>query len=217
MGKVIGILGGMGPRSTAPFIEKLLDECQMQYGARYDDEYPEMLIHSLPTPFYIDKPVDDESLKLSIIEGVKKLSSTFIDFMVIPCNIAHLYFDEILQVSSVPVTNMIEMTRKYLNPGKTTLFATEMTARSGIYPYDILLEDWQFKISQLITDVKDGQEENMLKIQWQSLLEEVKKENVENIIIACTDLSIFDDLESDLVILDSSKILAQETVKEWLR
>ena len=217
MGKVIGIVGGMGPRSTAPFIEKILDECQRQYGAKYDDEYPEMVIYSLPTPFYMDKPVDDEALRGSIIEGVKKLTGTFIDFLVIPCNIAHLYFDEISQVSEVPVFNMIEITRKHLVPGKTTLFATEMIARSRIYSYDILLEDWQRRIGQLIADIKGGKKECVLKNQWQSLLNEVKKEDVKNIIIGCTDLSIFGDLESDLVILDSSKILAKETVKEWLK
>lgn len=217
MGKVIGILGGMGPRSTTPFIEKVLDECQRQYGAKYDDEYPEMMVYSLPTPFYMDKPVDDEALRLSILEGVKKLSGTFIDFLVIPCNIAHLYFDTISHVSSVPVINMIEITSKLLTPGKTTLFATEMTARSGIYPYDILFDDWQSRINHLIADIKEGKKECVLNKQWRSLLDEVKKEDVKNIIIGCTDLSIFSDAESEMVILDSSMVLAQETVKEWLR
>jgi len=36
----IGILAGMGPRSTAPFLELVLDQCQIQYGAKYDIDYP---------------------------------------------------------------------------------------------------------------------------------------------------------------------------------
>ena len=47
--KVIGILAGMGPRSTAPFVDMLVDACQRQYGARYDIDFPPMLIYALPT------------------------------------------------------------------------------------------------------------------------------------------------------------------------
>lgn len=47
----LGVLAGMGPRSTAPFIDMLVDECQKQYGARFDIDYPKMHIISLPTPF----------------------------------------------------------------------------------------------------------------------------------------------------------------------
>lgn len=46
----LGVLAGMGPRSTAPFIDMLVDECQKQYGARFDIDYPKMHIISLPTP-----------------------------------------------------------------------------------------------------------------------------------------------------------------------
>ena len=54
---VIGILAGMGPRSTAPFVDMVVDECQRQYGARYDIDFPPMQIYALPTPFYIDRPI----------------------------------------------------------------------------------------------------------------------------------------------------------------
>ncbi|TCO68302.1 hypothetical protein [Marinisporobacter balticus] len=41
-GSLIGILAGMGPRSTAPFLDLVIDECQLQYGAKYDEEFPHM-------------------------------------------------------------------------------------------------------------------------------------------------------------------------------
>jgi aspartate/glutamate racemase len=34
MQPIIGILAGMGPRSTGPFLDLIVDECQRQYGAR---------------------------------------------------------------------------------------------------------------------------------------------------------------------------------------
>jgi len=42
--KLIDTLAGIGPRSTAPFVDMLVDECQRQYGTRYDIDFPPMLI-----------------------------------------------------------------------------------------------------------------------------------------------------------------------------
>jgi aspartate/glutamate racemase len=43
---IIGILAGMGPRSTAPFIDLVVTECQRQYRAMNDADFPPMLIAS---------------------------------------------------------------------------------------------------------------------------------------------------------------------------
>ena len=58
----IGILAGMGPRSTAPFIDLVLTECQSQYGATNDIDFPKMMICSLPAPFYPDRPTDHAAM-----------------------------------------------------------------------------------------------------------------------------------------------------------
>ena len=42
----IGILAGMGPRSTAPFVDLVIPECQIQYGARDDIDFQKMMISS---------------------------------------------------------------------------------------------------------------------------------------------------------------------------
>jgi len=36
----IGVLAGMGPRSTAPFIDMLVTDCQVGDGAKYDLDFP---------------------------------------------------------------------------------------------------------------------------------------------------------------------------------
>ena len=53
---MIGILAGMGPKSTGPFVDKVVDECQKIYGAIHDMDFPHMMIYSCPTPFYIKWP-----------------------------------------------------------------------------------------------------------------------------------------------------------------
>lgn len=110
--KTIGILAGMGPRSTSPFLELVLNQCQQQYGARNDIDFPHILIYSLPTPFYIDREIDESALRKSIEEGIKRFESCGVDFIAIPCNSAHKYFDSLVKAVNVPVLNIIEETLK---------------------------------------------------------------------------------------------------------
>lgn len=112
--KSIGVLAGMGPRSMAPFVDLIIDECQSQYGARYDNEFPKMMIYSLPTPFYIDHPINHKLMKETIIYGLQKLESTGVDFIAMPCNSAHIYFKELKESINIPLLNIVEETVKRL-------------------------------------------------------------------------------------------------------
>jgi len=55
---MIGILAGMGPKSTGPFVDTVVTGCQTIYGAKHDMDFPHMMIYSCPTPFYMDRPID---------------------------------------------------------------------------------------------------------------------------------------------------------------
>ena len=68
---MIGILAGMGPKSTGPFVDTVVAECQTIYGAKHDMDFPHMMIYSCPTPFYMDRPIDHEAMKKAIIEGAQ--------------------------------------------------------------------------------------------------------------------------------------------------
>lgn len=108
--KLIGVLAGMGPKSTAPFVNLVVDECQRQYGAKYDEEFPPMMIYSLPTPFYIDRPINHELMKSTIIKGLQKLESVGASFIAMPCNSAHIYFKDLQDSINIPLLNIIEET-----------------------------------------------------------------------------------------------------------
>jgi aspartate racemase len=92
---MIGILAGMGPKSTAPFIDKVVALCQQRHGARHDSDFPPMLIYSCPTPFYLDRPLDHTALEAAIATGTARLAACGVDYIAIPCNVAHVYFDRL--------------------------------------------------------------------------------------------------------------------------
>ena len=79
-GATIGLLAGMGVRSTAPFLEMVIEECQRQYGATHQPDYPQMMVLSWPTPFWIDRPIDHEAMRRRMgraLSGLSVPASTF--------------------------------------------------------------------------------------------------------------------------------------------
>ncbi|MTI57903.1 aspartate/glutamate racemase family protein [Geosporobacter ferrireducens] len=223
---MIGILAGMGPRSTSPFLELVLDQCQVQYNAKHDMDYPHIMIYSLPTPFYIDREIDHSRMKDTIIEGLRKLESTGVRIIAMPCNSAHVYYKELKKAISIPLLDIIEETVKCLPNTKQriTVFATETTIKSGLYQKGIIsaghefifLEAWQPKINSIITSIKMKKDRDSINSSWKELINEVKGKCVDGIVIACTDLSILSSLNQGLNMYDSSEALAKSLVERYI-
>jgi len=222
---MIGILAGMGPKSTGPFVDKVVEQCQKIYGAKYDIDFPHMMIYSCPTPFYIDRSIDHNEMKLAIIKGVQKLESIGVDFIAIPCNTAHIYFQEIQYSSSVPVLNMVEETIKQLpkHSKKVALLATEPTVQSEIYQKAMMnhkldyiqKSSWQLYVNEIISKIKTGQINESIQL-WHELQLDLSN-SVDSVVVACTDINvIFNHNQYDLHFVDSSTCLAQAIVKKYL-
>ncbi|MCU5520009.1 amino acid racemase [Bacillus sp. TK-2] len=217
---MIGILAGMGPKSTGPFVDTVVAECQTIYGAKHDMDFPHMMIYSCPTPFYMDRPIDHEAMKKAIIEGAQKLESTGASFIAMPCNTAHLYFKELQRSLSIPILNIVDETLKAIpeTAKRVALLATEATVQAGIYQDGIAkrnieyihYEKWQTMINQIITYIKSGEVEEARKL-WSALVVQLKDE-VDTAIIACTDLNVV--ASEDFV--DSSQCLAKAVVRIYL-
>ncbi|MED3123633.1 aspartate/glutamate racemase family protein [Bacillus wiedmannii] len=216
---MIGILAGMGPRSTGPFVETVVAGCQTIYGAKHDIDFPHMMIYSCPTPFYMDRPIDHEAMKKAIIEGAQKLESTGVEFIAMPCNTAHLYFEELQRSISIPILNIVDETLQAIpeNTKRVALLATEATIQAGIYQDGIIKRNieyihhgkWQTMINQIITCIKSGEIEAAQEL-WSALVLQLK-DDVDTTIIACTDLNVVANEE----FVDSAQCLAEAVVKMY--
>jgi aspartate racemase len=216
---MIGILAGMGPKSTGPFVDTVVAECQTIYGAKHDIDFPHMMIYSCPTPFYMDRPIDHAAMKKAIIEGAQKLESTGVDFIAMPCNTAHLYFEELQRSITIPILNIVDETLKAIpeNTKRVAIIATEATVQAGIYQDGIAKrnieyvhnEQWQEMINQIISCIKGGEIEEARKL-WSLLVLQLKDE-VDTAIIACTDLNVV--VSEDFV--DSAQCLAKAVVRMY--
>ena len=226
MKKIIGILGGMGPESTAIFYQAIIKQCQKQYGAKYDEDYPEIFIYNLPIPNIVDglkKP--EETLKM-LVEGANKIDSIGVDFMVMPCNTAHYFYPGMAKSISMPFICIFLATAKKIREEgykKVGFLATETTIEYKSFDKDfekngieLILPDErdQKKLTKIIFNILAGKKLKKDKRQLQQIIKNLKRKGAEAIVLACTDIPILLKQEdADIKIFDTVEILAESTVK----
>jgi aspartate racemase len=224
---LIGILAGMGPRSTAPFVEMVVDECQRQYGARDDIDFPPMMIFSLPTPFYVDRPVDHAALEGSIRAGLAQLAATGAAFIAMPCNSAHVYYERLAASIGVPLLDMVSEALQAIPPSarRVALLATRITADARLYQaaleragLSVLHDDaLQAHVDRLILAIKSSPDRAPAAVLWGELLADLVAAGADTVLLACTDLNAVARVaEGGPAIVDATRCLAAATVREWL-
>jgi aspartate racemase len=132
--KTIGILGGMGPMATVDLFKKIVDYT----AASKDSEHIHVLIDS-----NTDIPDRTDAILHGGKDPVPEMVSSAIrlecmgaDFLIIPCNTAHYFYDKISAMVHIPVLNMIEETAKEVKRQSIAcvgLLATDGTIESGVY------------------------------------------------------------------------------------
>lgn len=224
-GPLIGILAGMGPRSTGPFLDLVVTECQRQYGARDDIDFPKMMICSQPAPFYEDLPTDHEALEAAIREGLQDLERTGADFLAIACNTAHIYYPRLAASVGVPVLNMVELTLAAVpeSARKLALIAARATAESRVYQdspagrrFEWIEAAWQPEVDRLLGTTRTSMDPALFAGLWQELMEHIRASGADMTVIACLDLSgILRHAPEGWPIVDASRCLAEAIVEEW--
>jgi aspartate racemase len=134
--KTIGILGGMGPEATADLYYRIVKTTPVER----DQDHPRTIIYSnskVPdrTPAITG---GGESPLPEMLMAARSLEGAGAEFLIIPCNTAHYFIEELRSALGIPVLHMIEMTAKHVSweypDAKTVgLIATDGTLSSGIY------------------------------------------------------------------------------------
>ncbi|MGB7196632.1 MAG: aspartate/glutamate racemase family protein [Collimonas pratensis] len=222
---LIGILAGMGPRSTAPFIDLVVTECQLQYGAKDDCDFPGMMIYSLPAPFYADRPIDHAVMEETLHAGLRGLERAGVDFMAIACNTAHVYYPQLARDARQPLLNMVALTVDALagTTHQVAVIGARPTIEAAIYQEGIARRGfsyvdpgWQPAVDTLIEALHEPLGPAALKARWNDLEEQAKAAGADTIIVACADLSAA-SVGLQGVVVDATRCLAHEIVAEWLR
>lgn len=206
MYKTLGIIGGMGPLATVKLFEKIV----LNTKADCDQEHVHILIDNnvnIPdrTNFILDKEKEDPRVEL--IKSAKTLERAGADFLVMPCNTAHNFYEDIVKEIQIPFLNMIEVTledikKKYPNIKKIGLLSTEGTIKAKIYDnifekagIEVVkpIEENQGYINDLIYNIKKSIPEENLDGVYKTM-NDMKEEGVEVFIAGCTEISVALDL-----------------------
>lgn len=230
MSYAIGVLAGMGPRSTAPFIDMIISSCQKLYGAKYDIDFPLIHILSLPTPFYPGCEIDEEKMKAALYSGVDKLVKANVNIIIVPCNLAHCWFDVMLKAcGQTPLVHIADSSIVQI-PKKTqrvTIFATEQTIKNGFYQsrlkdsgYETFVDgDIQSSVTSLIKKIKNlGYDSSTVISHWKILVSLVDNLGVDCVLIACTDISPLAKIipSTQVSFVDAAECLADFAVREYM-
>ena len=223
--KTVGVIGGLGPMATVYFYDMVV----RLTDANCDQEHIDMVISNRATTpdrtdYIIGKSTDNPSDALK--KDAKRLESFGSDFLVITCNTAHYFYDEVKNSVDIPVLNIIEETVKYAKEKghkKLGILATTGNINTNLYQdmcqkygveFIILDENRQADIMSIIYgNIKSGKPANMDKF---NLIEDyLKKNNCDGAILGCTELSILkndNNLCNDFYI-DSLEVLAVKTIE----
>jgi|TARA_B100001142_G_scaffold169398_1_gene168999 aspartate racemase len=246
---MIGILGGMGTQAGLDFCNKLA----ILYRGKIDQDYPLFLLYNksnipgrpesigIHTGKLSNKTNNNKSKKKyelvlkSLVNGCKLLKKSKCKFIVIPCNTAHYWYDDLKNKIKLPIINMPKEVftyakKKCKKKSSIGLLATEGTLKTGVYnkffdkDYNLVFPNKSIQnssVNKAIKLVKMGKVKLANKIIKRAIDYLIKKK-CKKIILGCTELPIaifafksFKTIKSSKIFLDPNLILANAAMKKY--
>ena len=138
--KRLGVLGGMGPLAGATFALRVV---QLTPAATDQQHIPVLLCN--------DPAIPDRSAACTgggpsplpaMLRGIETLIAGGADCIAIPCNTAHLWFDELQAASTVRLLHIVEsvttdLRRQGVTQGKVGILGTPATIATGLYQHHL--------------------------------------------------------------------------------
>lgn len=228
--KTVGIIGGLGPETTAEFYSELIFACQKNNKINR----PSILIYSIPLPYKIEKEAivkgkGEERFIPFLLDAAKRLEKAGADFIVMPCNSLHAFIEEIRSSVKIPVLSIIEETARFFkkeNIFEVGIISTSITLNKKLYETSfaakgikqVVPDDFQqAEIGKIIYKLVSNKYGDKDRKELFEIINHFKRRGIENIILACTDLQLLIPDHHRLKIYDTMKIFAEATVREMLK
>ncbi len=228
--KTAGIIGGLGPGTTADFykdINQLSEE-------RGKSTRPELLIWNVPLDYSVEQELLLRQTGLEkylphLIRGAQKLEKAGSDFLVIPCNTVHELYGQFRDAVDIPFLHIVEQTANHLQRkdiGRVALLATGQTVGSNLYQSflgkagieSVLpLKPDQSRLNAIVSSLVTAEGAATSKAgskdwEWLNRLVDGYEREVDAVILGCTDFHIMLEHRDSEVVIDSMHTLAEATV-----
>ena len=229
---MIGILGGMGTQAGLDYCNKLA----VLNRGKSDQKYPLFILYNKS-----NIPKRPENLKKyynvlkSLINGCNLLQKNKCKFIVMPCNTAHYWYDDLKKKIKIPIISIPE--EVYLHTKKNCkknskigILCTEATLKTGVYNKYF---DKNFKLVSPVKTLQTKSVNKAIKYVKLGKIKEAEKTikpainylikiKCKKIILGCTELPIaifayksFKKIKESKIFIDPNLLVAEVSMKKY--
>ncbi len=218
----VGVIGGLGPETSCNFCLQVNTQFRRKMGCQ-----PDIILENLPVSAEAEKRLiqgeaSEEHFRL-LLQAIRKLNAADVDFLVIPCNTAHIFFAELQRRSLKPIINIIELCAEKCKQQQFTkvgLLATTKTIQARLHQQELEKRDIevllperkeQRELTQIILSIINREFSQKKAKRVQSIISSLQKRGAEAIILGCTDLPLIAK-EKKIPFIDTCALLEEKTV-----
>ena len=224
--KTIGILGGMGPEASANLYQRIIKYAQIKYGAVQDDDYPPIIIYSLPLDGFDEKGINNLPLvKEQLVNAVKRLELAGSELIVIACNTVHHFYSAMQDAVTIPILNIVEKSLSEVKKEsykKIGLFSSQSTVELKLYQLafeksgiKVILpnKNQQEKINMVIEKVMGGRQGIHEVIMLKEIAFDFVQQGAQAIVMGCTEIPLaLNQTHTDIKLFDTIEIIVEAAV-----
>lgn len=205
--KTLGILGGMGPKATSVLYDRIVDHTD----AHTDQEHINTIIlsdGSIPDRTVAIVSGDTAGCRKALVDGALKLEAMGAEVIIMPCNTAHYFIDDIkdavrgsttvLNMNKLAVQDAMALCDADIREPRIGIMATDGTLATGLYdsiveecgavPVAPREEPQEELMSLIYDDIKAGLDGDTAK--FDRCMDDLSG-RTDAVILACTELSVY--------------------------
>jgi aspartate racemase len=227
----VGLIGGVGPGSTAAFYQTVVS----RYAAAHGGDQPALLIYSVPMAADIETAIlngatagpEVERLTGLLADGVRRLAAAGADAIAMPCNTLQAYLPQIVARAGLPYLHLIGETVRHIQQHghrRVAVICTSAMRSLGLYqaeleaqavPYLLPSDSEQAAITQTILDTLHARPDPNTRLH--PIVRRLETA-ADSILLGCSDITAFaDPAFTHLPVIDPMDVLADATVTYLLQ
>lgn len=238
--RAIGILGGMGPEATVDIFSKIIksnpvakDQDQLRIIVYCNSKIPnrrQAISYQAGGKALVRiKRSSKEDPRPEMIRTAKILETSGAGLIIIACNTAHFFYEDIQKNVSVPVLHTMQEVAKRIRLRMQSLktvgvLAGPIVTKAGLYqkPLEkiglrVLCPDTDEelgKIAKCVNEIKGGNKSKEVKQFLVNVAEKMVRKGAQAVILGCTEFPLVVQ-EGDLSVpaLDANQLLAEAAIE----
>ncbi|WP_352627268.1 amino acid racemase [Mesorhizobium sp. M0187] len=227
--KTVGIIGGLGPMATVAFMNSVLEHTPIKSNR----DHLHMIVDCNPKVPDINAAIlgTGPSAAAALAAGGRRLETAGADLVVMVCNAAHVYEDELRRAVAVPFISMIEETVRTIRSDtpqcrRVGLLATDGCLRSNLYQerlasVDLIpvlqTDDELGRLMLALSRITAGDISHAIRFEILGLIDALAERGAETVVLACSEIALVGlDAGIDVPVIDPCLVLAKTTVRTAL-